>query len=282
MWGGNGTGKTTLAIRFPNVVIIDLEDGTAHYGGVFDFDVRKVTTADETMQLVDWLLTHPHQYRTLVIDPITLYWEALVSKHNRILMQRNKGGKGHHGEYYEMQARDWVIPKAEFKDFLRKLIALDMNVIVTAREKTQYADAGFMRVSGETFDCEKSLPYIFDTILRLYRDENGRFMAENIKDRTNKLPRSHFPVNYSVFEQCLGGDTLTREAAILRLATPEQINQIRHFADASGIRDETLRARLTVYGATSLETLTLESAQFIIEKLAAAAAGRPPADPMSK
>ena len=34
-----------------------------------------------------------------------------------------------------------------------------MNVIITARQKTQYADSGFMRAIGETFDGEKSLPY---------------------------------------------------------------------------------------------------------------------------
>ena len=91
--------------------------------------------------------------------------------------------------------------KAECKELIRKLIALDMNVIVTARQKALYADAGFMRAIGETFDGEKSLPYLFDSILRLYRDDNGRFMAENLKDRSDKLPRGQFEVSYDRLER---------------------------------------------------------------------------------
>ena len=81
-------------------------------------------------------------------------------------------------EFYDFQPKDWMTIKAESKELIRRLIALDMNVIVTARQKVQYADGGFMRAIGETFDGEKSLPYLFDVVVRLYRDEKGRFMGE--------------------------------------------------------------------------------------------------------
>jgi hypothetical protein len=229
------------------------------------------------MQVVDWLLTHPHPFCTLVIDPITIYCEALQSKWIRIFLQRNKGGKGHHGDFYELQPRDWATIKAELKELVRKLIQLDMNVIVTARQKAQYSDAGFMRVIGETFDGEKSLPYLFDTILRLYRDDAGRFMAENMKDRTNKLPSGKFEVSYDLIEKCLGSETLTREAAPLRIAAPEQVEQIRQFVAGSGIGNDRLRERLAAYGATRIEDLTEENAQIILDKFATAAAGKTPA-----
>jgi hypothetical protein len=276
-WGDSGAGKSTLSLRFPGVVAIDMEGGTAHYGGAFDFDVLKATTADEVMRAIDWLLTRPHPYRTLVIDPITIYWEALQSKFNLIFLQRNKGGKGHHGDFYELQPRDWATIKAEFKELVRKLIQLDMNVIVTARQKALYSDAGFMRVIGETFDGEKSLPYLFDTILRLYRDDTGRFMAENMKDRTNKLPRGKFEVSYEVIEKCLGTETLLRETAPLRLATPEQVESIRRFIAVRGIKPENLSQRLAAYRASRLEDLTEENAQLILDKFTTAAADKPAA-----
>jgi len=277
LWGDSGVGKTTLALRFPRPAVIDLEGGTVHYGGTFEFEVLKATTADEVMAAVDWLLTHPYPYRTLVIDPITIYWDALQAKWHQVFLQRNKGSKGHRGDYYELQPRDWVTLKAEFKELVRKLIQLDMNVIVTARQKALYSDAGFMRIVGETFDGEKSLPYLFDTILRLYRDDAGRFMAENIKDRTNKLPRGKFEVSYDVIERSLGAETLTREAMPLHLATPEQIERIRHFVAASGMKPERLRERLTAYGANRIEDLTQENAQAIIDKFTAATAAKAPA-----
>lgn len=282
LWGDSGVGKTTLALRFPKPAVIDLEGGTEHYGGVFTFEALKATTADEVMAAVDWLLTHPHPYRTLVIDPITIYWDALQAKWHQVFLQRNKGGKGHRGDYYELQPRDWVTLKAEFKELVRKLIALDMNVIVTARQKALYSDAGFMRIVGETFDGEKSLPYLFDTILHLYRDDNGRFMAQNLKDRSNRLPEGHFAVSYSLIEKCLGAETLTREAMPLLLASPEQFERIRHFVAASGMKQERLRERLAAYGANRIEDLTQENAQAIIDKFTAAAAAKAPASTPSQ
>jgi hypothetical protein len=276
LWGDSGVGKTTIALRFPSPVVIDLEGGTEHYGGVFEFGVLKATTADEVMAAVDWLLTHPHNFRTLIIDPITVYWDALQSKWRVIFLKRNKGGKGHNGDFYSLQPKDWVTLKYEFKDLLRKLIQLDMNVIITARQKAQYAETGFMRPVGETFDGEKSLPYLFDTILRLYRDEAGRFMAENLKDRANKLPRGHFEVSYPVIEQCLGADALAREAVPVRLATPDQVDRIRQFIVASGMRQELVAQRLAAYSATRIEDLTEDNAQIILGKFATAAAGTTP------
>ena len=275
LWGDTGVGKTTLALRFPSPVVIDMEGGTELYGDVFEFDVLKATTADEVIEAVHWLLVNRHNYRTLVLDPITVFWDALQAKWRGIFLRRNRGGKGHNGEFYTLQPKDWVTLKYEFKDLLRKLIQLDMNVIITARQKAQYADTGFMRVVGETFDGEKSLPYLFDTILRLYRDESGRFMAENLKDRSNKMPVGHFEVSYDRIEQSLGVDTLAREAVPLAMATPDQIDQIRQFVTASGMKPKTLQQRLSAYGASCLEDLTEQNAQLILDKLAAAAADQP-------
>jgi hypothetical protein len=276
LWGDSGAGKTTLALRFPHPAVIDLEGGTEHYGDAFAFEVLKATTADEVSDAIDWLRTNSHPYRTLVIDPVTLYWDALQRKWSDIFLRRNKGSKGHHQEFYDLQPRDWMTVKAEFKDLVRRLIQLDMNVIITARQKAQYADSGFMRVIGDTFDGEKTLPYLFDTILRLYRDEDGRFMAENLKDRSNKLPHGHFTVRYEEIEKRLGVEALTREAEPLHLATPDQLDRIRHFITASGMKQETVNLRLVTYQASCLEDLTEENANLIIEKFEQAQAARQP------
>ena len=67
---------------------------------------------------------------------------------------------------------------------LRKLLDLDMNVICIAREK--------LGSNGlPTFDGEKSLPYIFDVVLRFYV-ENGEYMIMCEKDRSNQLPKKPF------------------------------------------------------------------------------------------
>lgn len=273
LWGDSGVGKTTLALQFPKPVVIDLEGGADLYGEAFDFDVLRASTADEAMDAVQWLHGNAHPHRTLVIDPITVYWDALQKKWSDIFLRRNKGSKGYKFEFYDLQPRDWMTVKAEFKDFIRRLIALDMTVIVTARQKVQYAEGGFMKAIGETFDGEKSLPYLFDTIVRLYRDEKGRFLGECLKDRSNKLPRGEFEVSYGRFEELFGKKTLARKARPTTFATDEQKRQIREQIAKFDMKPEQVARRLAAYGADSLDELTKESAEVILVKLQVASAG---------
>ncbi len=274
LWGDSGVGKTTLALQFPKPVVIDLEGGADLYGESFDFDVLRASTADEAMDAAQWLLTHPHAYRTLVIDPITVYWDALQKKWSDIFLRRNKGSKGYKFEFYDLQPRDWMTVKAEFKDFIRKLIALDMNVIVTARQKVQYADGGFMKAIGETFDGEKSLPYLFDTIVRLYRDEKGRFLGECLKDRSNKLPPGEFECSFARLEELFGKKTLARKARPTAFATDAQKRQIREHIARFEMTPEQVVRRLAAYGAESLDYLTEENARVILTKFESALAAK--------
>ncbi|MGC8732825.1 MAG: ATP-binding protein [Halothiobacillaceae bacterium] len=274
LWGDSGVGKTTLSLQFPKPVVIDLEGGTDLYGESFDFDVLRASTADEVMGAVEWLLTHPHSYRTLVIDPITVYWDALQKKWSDIFLRRNKGSKGYKFEFYDLQPRDWMTVKAEFKDLIRKLIALDMNVIVTARQKVQYTDGAFMKAIGETFDGEKSLPYLFDTIVRLYRDDKGRFLGECLKDRSNRLPPGEFECSFARFEELFGKKALARKARPTLFATEEQKRQIREQIAHFGITPEQVARRLAAYGAESLDELTEENARIILAKFRSASASK--------
>jgi hypothetical protein len=203
LWGETGSGKTTLALQFRKPVVIDLEGGCDLYGGRYTFSVLRTTSCEEVMLAVDWLGANSHPYETLIIDPMTIYWEGLQRKWSDIFLHRNRGSKGHRHEFYDFQPKDWMPLKAEWKELVRKLIALDMHVVVTARAKPQYADQGFMRQTGTTFDAEKSLPYLFDIVLHQYRDESGNFLARVVKDRTGQLPTEPFEPNIKIFEQLL-------------------------------------------------------------------------------
>jgi len=266
LWGDSGVGKTTLALQFPKPVVIDLEGGADLYGDAFDFEVLRATTADEVMEAVDWLLQNRHEHRTLVIDPITIYWDALQKKWSDIFLKRNKGSKGYRYEFYDLQPRDWMTIKAEFKELIRKLIALDMNVIVTAREKTKYKEGSFMVAVGETFDGEKSLPYLFDTIVRLWKDPQGRHLGTCLKDRSNKLPKEDFAASYAAFESVFGQQALARKAQPVTLATEEQKQAIATAIEQFGMTPDQVARRLATYGADSLEALTKENAELILKK----------------
>jgi len=265
--GESGDGKTTLALGFPKPVVLDLESGTDLYGDAFDFDVLKASSPDEVMSAIDWLRANPTSYSTFVFDPVTLYWDWLQRKWSEIFLKRNKQSKGYRFEFYDFQPRDWMTIKSELKDLLRKIVALDMNVVVTARSKTQYADGAFMQAVGKTFDCERSLPYVFDVVLRLYRDDKGRYLALVEKDRTQKLPKIPFEWSYDVFANAFGADVLTRAAALPTPPSDAQRKRIRELINALGIPQNQVNTVCEEYGAAGVHELSADSMAQIIERL---------------
>jgi hypothetical protein len=270
IYGGTGVGKTLFCLGFPNPAYIDMERGTEAYQGEYRFDVQQSTSADSIMQTVDWLRTHRHGYTTLIIDPFTVFWEDLQRKWSDIFLRRNRGSKGYKHEFYDFQARDWMAIKSDLKAFMRKLLSLDMNVIVTARQKTKYAESGFMQAVGETYDSEKSLPYLFDIVLQFYRSEDGRYLARVIKDRTRKLPKEDFECTFEVFERLYGNGVFTAASSPVILASEEQKAKLRRYIEESGASPEAVRTRLADYDAGSIDELSSEAAEIIIEKFEAA------------
>jgi len=73
--GRPGSAKTTAAIQFPNSYIIDSERGAENYDKLITESgsvVFQTTDIHDVIQEVKGLLTERHDFRTLVIDPITL------------------------------------------------------------------------------------------------------------------------------------------------------------------------------------------------------------------
>lgn len=226
IWGASGTGKTTLALAFPSPVVIDLERGTDYYGDKFNFERLDPTprTVEEMFAAVRWLLENDHEFRTLIIDPITVFWEMMQNEwQDRLGAKAVKKRAIEDAEEFDLQPKDWKPIKAQFREFMRMLTAVDMNVIVTAREKTKYADGQFMKAIGETFDGEKSMPYLFDVELRIFRRQDGQRLVHVMKDRTGTMPKVDFPLGYSEFEKCLGKDALVKKADKVQLEGPAPV-----------------------------------------------------------
>ncbi len=278
-WGDAGAGKTTLALQFPKPVVIDFERGTSLYGGAFDFDVLHAAGADDVASALDWLKTQPHSYSTLVLDPITLWWDAVQRRWNDVFLKRSKAAKGYKFEYFELGPKEWAVIKSEWKELLRKVLSLDMNVIATARQKTQYADGAFMQAAGVTFDGERTLPHLFDIVLHLYRDKTGRFLAEASKDRSNRLPKSEFEISYAVIAKAFGEEALARGARPVAVATDDQRAELRRLINELKIPQDQVNKRLAAHGAEGLADLSSDAADAIIVKWTAALAARQSANP---
>jgi len=79
-----------------------------------------------------------------------------------------------------------------------------MHVVITCRETEKLKRVGGDFVSdGLKPDCGKGLPYAFDIVLRLFR-EDGKFMADVEKDRTESLQNEGpFEVDFKALCVCL-------------------------------------------------------------------------------
>lgn len=212
IYGESGTGKTVTALHFPGPAVIDLEKGTDHYADKFDMVRLQTTDTDEIIKAVDELIADPSGVKTLVIDPFSIFWESLQDKH----LKRMRVKKGNPN--YVLQALDYKPIKNDLKSFINKLLAVDLNIIITARSKAEYStDAGdFMKVIGVKPDAPKELPYMFDTCLELSIQPDGKRFAKVIKDRTNKLPMEPFEFDYHKLVEYLDMKDLQREPVKLR------------------------------------------------------------------
>lgn len=211
IYGESGTGKTVTSLHFPNCAVIDLERGTDHYDTAFDFQSLQTSDVDEVSKAVDELIADPGDRKTLVIDPFTVYWELLQEKHQKRL--RVKKGNAN----YALQPLDYKLIKNELKSFINKLLAVDLNIIITARAKTEYSNdaSEFMKVIGIKPDGPKEVPYLFDVVIELSKQADNTRIAKVVKDRTNKLPES-FEFTYHKLVEFFGIKELEREPVMLK------------------------------------------------------------------
>ena len=273
LYGDTNTGKTVTALSFPNPVVIDPEGGTEPYKGDFDFKLfENPHDFDKIMDGLDWLARNNHPFLTLVIDPITLVWEQIMSNWYDVFMMRRRGSKSHRGDFYDLQPGDWKHPKRDLKRLIQRLHMLDMNVICTAREKHLYESGrgDMMKIIGQIYDGEKSLKYEFDTILRLSFDEDGQRWVEVEKDRSLKrrFKKSRFKLSMDTFQQALGDD-LVRSAKTLDLSTDDQEKKFKKLAKEAGLSKEQVRVTLgKLFGIADFKLLTKDQGDEVIARIA--------------
>jgi len=223
MFGEAGAGKTTCSIQFPRPYVIDTEKGAENDQYINAIKKRggaywSCNDFDEIMNEIRSLLSEKHEYRTVVIDPVTTIHDALLDKKEQ---QVGSDFGRHYGA-----------AKKEFKRLCNLLVRLDMNVILTSHHKNLYG-AGTMQVSGKTFDGPKGLDYLFDLVLEIQVLGTERWAAVRKSRFPNIAVNESFEFTYDVLAEKYGREVLEREAVAVKLANPGQVEKV-----------ETLFARL--------------------------------------
>lgn len=265
LWGASKAGKTVLALQFPAPYVIDMERGTDHYGDLYKFDVLKTEDVDLVIEQITALKTEKHEYKTLVIDSISVLWDAFQTKWTDIIA----GVKDPKAEnpYYELSFGDWRIINPEWAALMRSLVDLDMNVIATAHSKVKYKKGSMAVTDGDTFDSQKDTNYYFDTEIQMYvRD--GVHYGVCTGDKSGKLPTFvEFEPAFDYFAGHYGSDQLNRPAKVVTLSTDDQRKRLLQLQEEKKITDSTLRKGLEGYQVKNTKSLTVTQADELIGRL---------------
>jgi hypothetical protein len=252
MFGPAGVGKTTAAIQFPNSYIIDCEKGTENYdrliapGGSVVF---QTTDMHDVIQEVKSLLTEKHDFRTLVIDPITPVYNDLLEK-----CEARVGSD--FGRHYGAANK-------EMKRLANLIMALDMNVVITAHAKKEYGDN--LRVLGHTFDGWRQLDYWFDLVVELGKKGRKR-LAKVVKTRVESFPDEDvFEWSYDAVKQRYDVNMLEKQAQQMKLATPRQVSEIRELLNIVRLPEGTTDKWFAKAGVDTWEDMPADALQKCID-----------------
>lgn len=255
-YGSAGVGKTTAAIQFPKPYLIDTEKGATNdqyvnhlkkSGGV----IFQTTDFDDLVKEVKALLTEKHEFKTLIIDPLTTLYNDLLDK------SAIKNGTDFGRHYNEANK--------QVKHLLNLLLRLDMNVIITSHAKNEYGQN--MSVLGQTFDCYKKLDYLFDLVFEIQKRGQNRIGIIK-KSRIELFPDTEtFPFSYDEIAERYGRDVLERDAVAQVLATKDQVNEIKRLIDLLKIPQESYQKWLDKAEAENFDEMTDEQINKCIKHL---------------
>ncbi len=255
-YGSAGVGKTTAAIQFPKPYLIDTEKGAENdqytkilqkAGGV----VFQTSDFNELMAEVKALLTEKHEYKTLIIDPLTTLYNDLLDK------SAIKNGTDF-GRHYSDANK-------QIKHLLNLLLRLDMNVIITSHAKNEYGQN--MSVLGQTFDCYKKLDYLFDLVFEIQKRGKDRVGLIK-KSRIEAFPDTEsFPFSYAEIAKRYGKDVLERDAVAQELADEAQVKELVRLIDLIKVPEEVSQKWLDKSSSEKWEEMPKDAIQKCIDHL---------------
>jgi hypothetical protein len=244
-YGAAGVGKTTAAINFPKPYLIDTEKGAENdqyvkilkdNGGV----VFQTTDFEELIEEVKSLLCEKHEFKTLIIDPLTTLYNDLLDK--SALQVGTDFGK-HYGH-----------ANKKMKHLLGLLLRLDMNIIITCHSKNEYGQN--LAVLGQTYDGYKKLDFLFDLCVEVQKRGSNRVGIIK-KSRIENLPDGEaFPFCYEEIAIRYGKEILEKESIPDKLANEEQVEEILRLIDLLKIPEEVYQKWLDKAEAFSFDEMS--------------------------
>lgn len=262
-YGAAGVGKTTAAIQFPRPYLVDTERGAENdqYAKLLEKSggaIFQTTDFEELLNEVKALLTEKHNYKTLIIDPLTTLYSDLCEKWATKLAKQSKDPTSDGMEFQRHRDR----ADAQIKHLFKLLLRLDMNVIITSHAKVKWEKInGDFKEAGNTFDCYKKLDYLFDLVFEVQKRGSERVgivkktRIEAFKDA------EQFPFSYETIAEKYGRSVLERDAVAEQLASKEQCTELKRLMELLKIEDEVIQKWLDKNNAETIEEMNADCVQ---------------------
>ncbi len=255
-YGEMGTGKSTCACLFPNTAYIDTEDTTSKkkYAEMIIKNGGSVLATgdfDEILNQVKELMSTQHEFKTLVIDSLTIPYENLQADCERVT-----------GSEF---GRHVTAANKKMKLLVNLLLRIDMNVIITCQAKKEYGSN--MSVIGQTYSCYNRLGYMFDLVFET-QIRGDKFLASTRKSRIDEFPMNEtFAFSYGDVIRRYGAECIEKNVIPQELATEKQVIEVQKLIDLFKIPEEIYIKWLEKHNAEMFEELTTEVIQKIIDHL---------------
>lgn len=255
-YGDMGTGKSSCACQFPNTAYIDTEDTTSkkRYAQMITESGGQVLQTgdfDEIIAQVKELMSTKHDFKTLVIDSLTIPYDNLI-----IECERKVGSEF---------GRHVTAANQKMKQLVNLLLRIDMNVLITCQAKKEYA--GNMAVVGQTYSCYNRLGYMFDLVFET-QIRGKDFIAVTKKSRIDSFPmHESFAFNYGEVIKRYGAESLEKEVVTQKLADKKDINEVLRLIDLFKVPEETYAKWLEKHNAETFDELSEDVVKKIISHL---------------
>lgn len=256
LYGEMGTGKSTCASQFPHTAYIDTEDTTSKkkYAKLISDSHGAVLATgdfDEILQQVKELMTTKHEFKTLVIDSLTIPYENLQAECERTV-----------GSDF---GRHVTAANKKMKLLVNLLLRMDMNVIVTNQAKKEYSSN--MSVVGQTYSGYNRLGYMFDLVFET-QVRGNEFYAVTKKSRLDEFPMNEaFKFSYAEIIRRYGAESIEKSVIPQEIASKKQVDEVQRLIDLFKVPEETYMKWIEKHNAETWEELSSDVIQKIIDHL---------------
>jgi AAA domain len=266
-YGAAGVGKTTCAIGFPKPYLIDTERGAENskYVEILEKNggsIFQTMDFDDLLIEIKSLLTEKHDYKTLIIDPLTNIYNDLLDKSAAQIKKTSRDKDADGTEF----GRHYSLANKKMKHLLTLLLRLDMNVIITSHAKNEYGEN--MKVIKQTYDCYKKLDYLFDLVFEVVkRGPNREGVVRKSRIEGFEESMKPFPFCYEEIAKIYGKEILERNANQEILATLEQVEKVNHYIKLMSISEEIYQKWLDKAEAETFDEMKQQDIQKLINLL---------------